>query len=253
MKTTPLESAIGLQRTKGGRDDKQLAYLTSRDNAKRVGIALIIASIFALIYGLVLQQNLSFNVVTQSALRKQAVREKAALFRSRMEVGRQASAAESKLVKILSVFQDHLERDTEDKQALIDFQMAFGNQIKKHKRQLKRELKLLGGNKKVHIYLEKELDMTVDQFYWKVTHLVRESGESIIMEGQAADARVQLMSQSVLDELESETKQEAREARDEAKLEASDNRWKVLADNFRAHSKFANVESQDQKVGRLAL
>ena len=145
------------------------------------------------------------------------------------------------------------EADTEDKQALIDFQMAFGNQIKKHKRQLKRELKLLGGSKKVHIYLEKELDMTVDQFYWKVTHLVRESGESIIMEGQAADARVQLMSQSVLDELESETKQEAREARDEAKLEASDNRWKVLADNFRAHSKFANVESQDQKVGRLAL
>jgi hypothetical protein len=83
-----------------------------------------------------------------------------------MEVGTNNEQAESKLVKILSILQDHLQRDTEDSDALVDFQMSMGNQIKKHKRMLKRELKLLGGNKKVKDYLEKKLDKTVDDFYW---------------------------------------------------------------------------------------
>jgi hypothetical protein len=156
-------------------------------------------------------------------------------------------AAESKLVKILSVLQDHLQRDHEDKQALVDFQMAFGNQVKKHKRVLKKELKLLGGNTKVHDFLQKQLDGTVDDFYWKVTKLVRSSGETLLQEGSDADARVKLLTQGVLDEIEAETKQEAREDRDEERLEMKDPNWKRLADDFKKHSKFAHSESQDQK------
>jgi hypothetical protein len=76
MKTTPLEAAIGLKRTKGGGDDKQLAYLTSRENLKRIGIALLLISSFVLIYGVVLKQDLSFAQGASSALRKQAIREK---------------------------------------------------------------------------------------------------------------------------------------------------------------------------------
>jgi hypothetical protein len=247
MKTTAMEAAIGLKRTKGGRDDKELAYLTSKENLKQFGIILIFVASCVLIYGLVLKSDLSYNTTSQTALRKQAVREKSALFASRMEVARTSSEAETKLVKVLSVLQDHLQRDTEDKQALVDFQMSFGNEIKKHKRVLKRELKLLGGNKKVHDYLQEELDMTIDDFYWEVTRNVRTYGEEILAEGQVANARVTLMTQSVLDELEAEGKQEQREARDEAKLEASDSRWKVLASTFRAHSQYSHMESQDQK------
>jgi hypothetical protein len=147
MKTTPVESALGLQRTKGGRDDKQLAYLTSRDNVKRLGVSLIVVAFFILIYGVVLKQDLSWSTGATSALRKQAIREKQALFRSRMDVANNNNQAESKLVKILTILQDHLERDTEDKGALVDFQLSLGNQIKKHKRLIKREMKMLGGNK----------------------------------------------------------------------------------------------------------
>jgi hypothetical protein len=247
MKTTPLESAIGLKRTKGGGDDKQLAYLTSRENAKRFGVILIGVAFFVIIWGLLMKQELGFNSYNASALRKQAIREKQALFRSRMEVANSNKAAESKLVKILSVLQDHLSRDTEDKDALLDFQMAFGNQVKKHKRLLKRELKLLDGNQKVSKYLTHELDEAVNDFYWIVTEEVKSCGEGLLQEGKDADARVQLLTQGVLDELEAESKEEAREERDEERIEMKDPQWKNFAAQFKKHSKFARVESQDQK------
>jgi vacuolar-type H+-ATPase subunit I/STV1 len=87
----------------------------------------------------------------------------------------------------------------------------------------------------------------LDSIHRKVTQSIITTGENILQEGQEADARVQLLTQGVLDELDAEEKQVERAERTESSLERSDKEWKKLADHFKKTSRRAHIESQDQK------
>ena len=53
-----LERGLGLERTKGGADDKEHAYLVRRSNLSRLGICLITTAVVCLIVGLTLKSDL---------------------------------------------------------------------------------------------------------------------------------------------------------------------------------------------------
>ena len=97
--------------------------------------------------------------------------------------------SEAKLMKLLSVLQDHLSRDREDEQALMDFQLEFSKAIETHKLQIKKILKTLDQNKQVKTYLTKHLYEGVDNFYKNSLKLTTDTGDAILQEGRQAESR----------------------------------------------------------------
>ena len=92
-------------------------------------------------------------------------------------------------MKLLSVLQDHLSRDREDEQALMDFQLEFSRAIEQHKLQIKKVLKTLDQNKQVKTYLQKHLYAGVDAFYKNSLKLTTDTGDLILQEGRSAESR----------------------------------------------------------------
>jgi hypothetical protein len=154
-------------------------------------------------------------------------------------------AQESKLVKVLSLLQDHFGADKQDEQSMEDFQMSFGTEIKLHKRMLRKEMKSLGGNQKVKQYISKALEKAADSFYYEITQNVHAMGSAMIEEGSGSKARMDLMTASFMQELKADVSEESREKIEESKLEHADPKWMRLAHQYREEHK--NQESQDEK------
>lgn len=152
--------------------------------------------------------------------------------------------SEAKLMKLLSVLQDHLSRDREDEQALMDFQLEFSKAIETHKLQIKKILKTLDQNKQVKTYLTKHLYEGVDTFYKNSLKLTTDTGDAILQEGRQAESRVAVLTQAILDELQSEVKEEKREVNEEKFLDKSDPQWKNMDQKFKKED---HRTTQDEK------
>jgi hypothetical protein len=145
---------------------------------------------------------------------------------------------------MLTNLQDHLSHDRGDKEAIEDFQMSFGKGVKQHKRLMNVELKQLGGNEKVKLYLKKALEKAVDDFYYSVSDSLRSTGENIAGEGSDSKYRAQLLVETFLKDLSAEITEETEVQRDFDKLERSDPQWLKMASKYKKES---HPETQDEK------
>jgi hypothetical protein len=239
-----VEDALGLKRTKAGSGDKEQAYMCSKDNLERFAVLLLLLAAAFLIGGLFMKHNLATNKHNSAVLRHQVGKLKSSLFYSKMGMIEAGKEQEAKLVKVLSLLEDHLGRDMTDTAAMGDFSMSMGNAIKQHKRRLLKELKSIGSNEKVKTYLEKALVDAVDVFYNEVERDLSSFGRNNLEEGASASWRMQEIVDSFRKDLNGEIKQETQEIEDETKLEEQDPDWKDMATKY---AKKTHKETQDIK------
>jgi hypothetical protein len=194
---------------------------------------------------------LSMNISQQRAkaarmaLAGQVGKLKSSMVAAHFERVQEEQKQESKLVKFITLLQDNFASDKVHEQAMEDFQLSLGTELKTHKRMLKKELKTLGGNEKVKGYLAKALDKAADDFYYKATEQVQSMGMAIVKEGAEAEFRLRDLTESMTKELKAETVEEVREEQEEEKVESADPGWKRMAAHF--NKKHTQTESQDQK------
>ena len=127
---------------------------------------------------------------------------------------------------------------------MSDFSISVGNRIKSHKRLLKQELKTLGGNEKVKVYLEKSLTFAVDAFYRKISKQLTTFNENSLNEGRQSQWRLKEVVDSFKKDLRSEIKEEKQQRNEEEILETRDPNWKKMAKKYKATPQ---KETQDEK------
>jgi hypothetical protein len=248
-----LENALGLQRTKGGSGDKEMAYLMTRDNLERFAIFLLLLSAAFLIGGLFMKHNLNTNKHNSAVLRHQATKLKSSLFANTMGRIEAGQESEAKLVKILSLLEDHLGRDVSDTAAMSEFSMTMGNAVKQHKRLILRELKEVGGNEKVRKYLEKNLLEAVEGFYDTVERDLSNIGHENLDEGGAAQWRMQEVVDSFKKDLKGEIAEEKKEIEDEEMLEEKDPQWKEMSTEYKkkGHKDTQDIKDEEHMINEF--
>lgn len=266
-----LERGLGLERTKGGADDKEHAYLVRRSNLSRVGICLITTAVVCLIVGLTLKSDLvrAESAVTQE--RQRVVAHKKALLVTdaldRMDNAQQ----EAKLIKVLSLIQAHFARDRKESEMIVAFRQRFTEAMVRHKKAIDTVLQELEGNPKIVSFLRAELYKTAQDFHLKAATIAKRYGAAIQTEGAESEQRLHALTSAILSELDADVAEEKAEKRAEQQLEEKDPEWKKLADQYRvqrakeaggaaesAGSEAEGKKSQDQKdvtsmISRLEL
>jgi hypothetical protein len=153
--TRQAEAALGLKRTKFGSGDKEHGYLMAAAPAKKMGAVLLVSAFLLLMLFFSMNASQQQAKRARIALATQTVKMKSALVEDHIQTMHEGQQQESKLVKFITLLQSNFASDKVHEQAMEDFQLSLGAELKKHKNQLKVQLKSLGGNKKVKDYLAK--------------------------------------------------------------------------------------------------
>jgi hypothetical protein len=160
-----------------------------------------------------------------------------AVFNTKMLSRMDEQAQEAKLMKVMSVLQQHLGRDRQEGDMFQAFEGRFDSLIEEHKTDVKGALEALDGNPILVNKMTGLLMNNAKAFQGSVLKITRRYGDGIQEESMAAEQRLMDASESLVNELQAEVEeQSALKEQDETEAEKS-KKWKMLQQQFRAHYK----------------
>lgn len=236
---------MGLKPTKLGAAGKTSGYIVSTNNVQKAGGFLIVVSIACVVVGLSMKSEL--NAETEVALRKQenAMAHEKALFRTKQISIMGEKAQEAKLIKIMSVLEQHLGRDRQEGDMFQAFEGRFDQLLDQHKKDVKKALSMLEGNPTLVNGLTTLLANHADTFKSNILKVTQKYGEQIQEESMAAEQRLKDASESLVTELNAEVGEQKRLSKDNEELSKKDPEWKKLNEDFKTDP--ANKKTQDEK------
>jgi len=245
IKMELVEQGIGLKPTKLGASGKKKAYLVSSGNVQRAGLFLLVVSIACVIVGLSMKSEL--NAETEIAVRKQnnAFAHKKALFRTKRMSVMGEKAQEAKLIKIMSVLEQHLGRDRQEGDMFQAFEGRFDQLLDQHKVDVKKALSMLEGNPTLVNGLTTLLSNHAVTFKRNILKVTQKYGEQIQEESMAAEQRLKDASDALVTELNAEVGEQKRLTKEDEETAQKDPQWKQLEEDFKKGP--ANKKTQDEK------
>eukprot|EP00937_MAST-01D_sp_MAST-1D-sp2_P001424 g1424.t1 len=217
-----VERGVGLRPTKIGPDAKTEGYIVDRLCVRRLGACLLVTAVLLVLMGFGLEHDIG---VMQQQVGLQHTRlhqNKKLLFRMKELNMLDEAQQEAKLIKVLTVLQQHFARDRHE----VAMTRAFGREVNSamgdHKRSIDDILKNLEGNPPVVAYLKKTLYKASEDFHREANALTEQYTRSIIEQGRSAEKRLDVLTQAVTKELEADSKEERRERTEQARLALRD-------------------------------
>jgi len=230
-----VEKNIGLKRTKIGASGKEQAYIISSNNARNLAFVLLAASVCCIIVGLSMKNDLSVQTGYADAAANRAMYNMQAVFNTKMLSRMDEQAQEAKLMKVMSVLQQHLGRDRQEGDMFQAFEGRFDKIIEEHKTDVKGALEALDGNPILVNKMTGLLMTNAKAFQGSVLKITRRYGDSIQEESMAAEQRLMDASEALVNELQAEVEEQAAlKEQDQSEAEKS-MKWKMLQQQFKAH------------------
>lgn len=212
--------------TKMGSGDKETGYIVGQSNVRKLGIFLIAMSVLFIIVGLSLKGDIETEKEAQQVYTVNARQNKKVLFKARHHEMADAKQEEMKLVKVLALMQAHFGRDRRERTHLASMKADLSTAVRQHDEGTHTVLRQVEANKDVYTYMKQELEAANAKFHTLTDSLIQQYGADLRQEGIDAEGRLKTLTQTVLDELDSEMAEEKREASEEQELEREDPQWK---------------------------
>jgi len=240
-----IEKGLGLKRTKHGAGDKEEAYIVGASNVKKFGIFLIFVSLVCSVVILTMKTDLKHESRARFHQQQRVALHKEALFNSKEHEMLDNKQQEAKLMKVLAIMQEHFGRDRREEDFMSAFNGKFAVAMNMHQQAVGGVLKVLDGNEQVVKYLQDSLSKAANSFHKEMKAAATVYAASILKEGVDSEAKLHALTQSVIDELKAEMKEEDREEKEEEDLDAKDPEWAAMDRDFKKNN--PNSRSQDEK------
>jgi len=241
-----VERGLGLHPTKIGASGKKKAYLVSSGNVRNAAILLLGVSFCCLIIGIAMKNDLSEQTkMAMRAMQRSRVN-KQALYNTVQFGIRGEKDQESKLVKIMSVLEQHLARDRQEGDMFQAFQGRFSEIIKGYGTDVDAAMQELQGNPVLVDQLKTKLQKDSRRYKQNILRATKKYGNTINDEAMEAETRLVQATQALLQDLTAEVSERDRIRVEEAKLEAEDPEWESMQKNFmKAYPKSRTPDEKD--------
>ena len=240
----PMEIA-GVRSAKIGSDAKDRGYIVSRKAIRGLAICLIASAVLFLVVGFGLQHDLALQRGVVDDERAALAHNKRALFRTKELNLLDEAQQEAKLVKVLSVLQQHFARDRREADMTRVFTAQVTNAMRAHKRSVDKILQGLEGNDTVVKYLRQTLHKAADEFHKQAHDITRQYGAMIVDEGKDAEQKLDVLTRSVTKELSADVSEEKRDSMEMGKLVSTDPQFAKAAHEFAAEGHQISKDEQD--------
>lgn len=236
---------VGVRSAKIGSDSKDKGYIVSRTSIRGLALCLIVSSILFLVVGFGLRHDIDLQRHAVADERAALGQNKRALFRTKELDMLDEAQQEAKLVKVLSVLQQHFARDRKEADMTRVFTAQVRNAMRAHKQSVDKILQGLEGNAVVVKYLRQTLHKAADEFHKQAHDITRQYGAAILNEGKAAEEKLDVLTLSVTKELAADVSEEKRDRAQMSKLVSSDKAFAKVAREFAAEGRPMSKDEQD--------
>jgi hypothetical protein len=239
-----LEKGVGLQKTKSGPGSKTEAYVVRRHRLQNFGYCLLACALLFMIIGLSLKSEVSVQQARMVSQNNRVKAHKKMLFNLKRVGSSNEEQKEAKLVKILTVLQDHLSRDHKTEDMVEVFKLKWTKVKTAHESSIDTSLKELAGNKQIVTYLKKLLLKSARSLEDKTEKFAKRYKMIIESEAEESEQRLKLLTEAVRKELSADVVQEKHQKKEMKVAAKADPDWKKMEDDAK---KTPKKETQDEK------
>ena len=197
-----MQISMGVKPTKVGPDAKEEGYALGRGFVRGCGVCLIVTAVLLVSVGYALEHDIALQRQQAEQERAELSQTKKLLFRMKELNVLDEAQQEAKLVKVLSVLQQHFARDRHEEDLTRVFVSRVNRAMVEHKAKIDDILKNLEGNPKVVKYLKETLYKASQQFHTEASSITTQYGAAIMDAGRKAESKLDTLTRAVTNELQ---------------------------------------------------